>query len=85
MRFQPPLSGALHVERTNAFFLGGGKALINAFYRGGEAAGIDIRYNTPIDKIEMEGGQFVAVHSGLQRFTGRAAVLAAGGFKSHRE
>ena len=26
VRFQPPLSGALHVARTNAFFMGGGKA-----------------------------------------------------------
>src|SRR5512139_4020097 len=27
VHFQPPLSGALHVARTNAFFMGGGKAL----------------------------------------------------------
>lgn len=26
VNFQPPLSGALHVARTNAFFMGGGKA-----------------------------------------------------------
>ncbi|MFY8084518.1 MAG: FAD-dependent oxidoreductase, partial [Rubrivivax sp.] len=31
--FQPSLSGALHTARTNAFFLGGGKALVNAYYR----------------------------------------------------
>ncbi|HQD81601.1 MAG TPA: FAD-dependent oxidoreductase, partial [Quisquiliibacterium sp.] len=30
VHFQPPLSGALHVARTNAFFMGGGKALVNA-------------------------------------------------------
>src|SRR5450830_431768 len=28
VHFQPPLSGALHVARTNAFFMGGGKALV---------------------------------------------------------
>ena len=33
VNFQPPLSGALHVARTNAFFMGGGKALVNAYYR----------------------------------------------------
>jgi len=33
VRFQPSLSGALHAARTNAFFLGGGKALVNAYYR----------------------------------------------------
>ena len=31
VNFQPPLSGALHVARTNAFFMGGGKALVNAY------------------------------------------------------
>ena len=30
VRFQPPLGGTLHLSRTNAFFLGGGKALMNA-------------------------------------------------------
>ena len=29
-RFQPPLGGTLHLGRTNAFFLGGGKALMNS-------------------------------------------------------
>jgi tricarballylate dehydrogenase len=32
-RFQPALGGTLHLSRTNAFFLGGGKALLNAYYR----------------------------------------------------
>src|SRR3990170_3351045 len=32
-QFQPSLSGALHTARTNAFFMGGGKALLNAYYR----------------------------------------------------
>ena len=40
VRFQPPLSGALHVARTNAFFMGGGKALVNAYYRSAEALGV---------------------------------------------
>src|SRR5262245_61762693 len=33
VRFQPSLSGTLSLGRTNAFFLGGGKALLNALYR----------------------------------------------------
>ena len=31
-RFQPSLGGTLHLDRTNAFFLGGGKALLNSYY-----------------------------------------------------
>src|SRR5512133_2147591 len=46
VRFQPPLSGALHVARTNAFFMGGGKALVNAYYRSAEAMGVKVLYET---------------------------------------
>ncbi|AQV99203.1 FAD-binding dehydrogenase (plasmid) [Cupriavidus necator] len=85
VRFQPPLSGALHVARTNAFFMGGGKALVNAYYRSAEAMGVQIRYETPVDAIEMDGDRFVAARSGQERFTARTCVLAAGGFESNRE
>jgi tricarballylate dehydrogenase len=83
VRFQPPLSGALHVARTNAFFMGGGKALVNAYYRSAAALGVEIRYDTPIDALEIEDGRFVAAKSGRERFEARACVLAAGGFESN--
>lgn len=85
VRFQPPLSGALHVARTNAFFMGGGKALVNAYYRSAERLGVQIRYDTPVDSIELDGSRFVAARSGKERFPARSCVLAAGGFESNRE
>nr|WP_315592790.1 FAD-dependent tricarballylate dehydrogenase TcuA [uncultured Cupriavidus sp.] len=85
VHFQPPLSGALHVARTNAFFMGGGKALVNAYYRSAEALGVQIRYNTPIHAIEMDGTRFVAAVGERERFTAKTCVLAAGGFESNRE
>jgi tricarballylate dehydrogenase len=85
VRFQPPLSGALHVARTNAFFMGGGKALVNAYYRSAEKLGVQIRYDTKVDAIELKNGRFVAARSGSERFAARACVLAAGGFESNRE
>ncbi|MBV0881318.1 FAD-dependent tricarballylate dehydrogenase TcuA [Noviherbaspirillum sp. L7-7A] len=85
VRFQPPLSGALHVARTNAFFMGGGKALVNAYYRSAEAMGVKMLYETPVDAIELNEGRFVAARSGARRFEARACVLAAGGFESNRE
>jgi tricarballylate dehydrogenase len=60
VHFQPPLSGALHVARTNAFFMGGGKALVNAYYRSAGKLGVQIRYNAPVERIELEDGRFVA-------------------------
>ncbi len=85
VRFQPPLSGALHVARTNAFFMGGGKALVNAYYRSAEALGVRIRYDALVDKIELDGNRFLAAHVGGERIQARACVLAAGGFESNRE
>ena len=85
VHFQPPLSGALHVARTNAFFLGGGKALVNAYYRSAEALGVAVRYEAPVDGIELDGSRFVAARIGGERIEARACVLAAGGFESNRE
>lgn len=85
VHFQPPLSGALHVARTNAFFMGGGKALVNAYFRSAERLGVQIRYNAPVDAIELDGSRFVAARIGGERIEARACVLAAGGFESNRE
>ena len=85
VHFQPPLSGTLHLARTNAHFMGGGKALVNAFYRSAEAKGVQIRYGAPVDKIELDGCRFVAAHLGGERISANACVLAAGGFESNRQ
>ena len=85
VHFQPSLSGALHTARTNAFFMGGGKALVNAFYRSAEALGVQIRYDAPVDRIELDDGRFVAAWIGKERITAKSCVLAAGGFESNLE
>ena len=85
VHFQAPLSGTLHLARTNAFFMGGGKALVNAYYRSAEALGVRIRYDAPVDALELADGRFVAARIGANRIQARACVLAAGGFESNRE
>ena len=84
VHFQPPLSGALHVARTNAFFMGGGKALVNAYYRSAEKLGVQIRYQAPVDRLDIQDGRFVAACVGAERIEAKACVLAAGGFESNR-
>ena len=85
VHFQPSLSGALHTARTNAFFMGGGKALVNAYYRSAGKLGVQIRYDTPVQRIALEGGRFVAAFAGDERIEARSCVLAAGGFESNLE
>lgn len=85
VRFQRPLSGTLNLSRTNAFFMGGGKALINAYYRSAKKLGIEIRYESPVSSIEIQDGKFIAAYVGDQRIKAKACVLASGGFESNRE
>lgn len=85
VHFQPPLSGTLHLSRTNAFFMGGGKALVNAYYRSAHALGVEIRYQSPVERMEINQGRFVAAWVGQERIEANTCVLAAGGFESNRE
>ncbi len=85
VHFQPSLSGTLHLSRTNAFFMGGGKALVNAYYRSAEALGVRVRYDAPVDRIELHGDRFAAAWIGSQRIAARCCVVASGGFESNRD
>ncbi|MGV3573076.1 MAG: FAD-dependent tricarballylate dehydrogenase TcuA [Ramlibacter sp.] len=83
VRFQPSLAGTLHLSRTNAFFMGGGRALVNAYYRSAENLGVRVRYDAPVDTLELRDGRFVAARIGSERIEAKACVLAAGGFESN--
>lgn len=86
VNFQPPLSGALHVARTNAFFMGGGKALVNAYFRSAKNLGVTIKYETKIKELDLKDGKFIAaIAEDGTRYEAKACVLAAGGFESNRE
>ncbi|MCC0028992.1 MAG: FAD-dependent tricarballylate dehydrogenase TcuA [Brucellaceae bacterium] len=86
VRFQPSLSGTLSLSRTNAFFLGGGKALVNAYYRAAAALGVTVLYEAGVTHVEVEARRFAAVqvaHAGAtHRIEGKALVAASGGFQA---
>ncbi len=81
VHFQPSLSGTLHLARTNAFFMGGGKALVNAYYRSAGQLGVDVRYDSAVDALDLAGDRFVAARIGAARIEARACVVAAGGLR----
>src|SRR4029450_9715504 len=58
VRFQSPLRGTLHLARTNAFFLGGGKALMNSYYAAAERLGIRVIYDAEVVNLDLLEGQF---------------------------
>jgi tricarballylate dehydrogenase len=89
VRFQPSLGGTLHLSRTNAFFLGGGKALINAYYRSAARLGIDVLYDSEVRELIFDEGRcrsvVVAAHGGSEEIRAKAFVTASGGFQADRE
>jgi tricarballylate dehydrogenase len=90
VRFQTSLSGTLHLSRTNAFFLGGGKALVNAYYRSAAKLGVQIRYESPVTRLHIEAGQFKAAvlmgpSGDEERIEAKTCVVASGGFESNRQ
>jgi tricarballylate dehydrogenase len=89
VRWQPSLGGTLSLGRTNSFFLGGGRAMLNALYLTAEQLGIDILYDAEVLDLEIADGMFLsaALKQGDGRVDVRAAALvaAAGGFEANIE
>jgi tricarballylate dehydrogenase len=87
VHFQPALAGTLHLGRTNAWFLGGGKAMVNALFRSAERLGVDVRYEAEVVGLDIGEGRFrsAAVRMGGRTVTvpAKAVVVAAGGFQSN--
>jgi tricarballylate dehydrogenase len=87
VRFQKALGGTLSLERTNAFFLGGGKALLNGLYRTAEGLGVRVHYDTEVTALDLEDGFFAGArlrHRGFEaRIGARGVVVASGGFQAN--
>ena len=87
VRFQKALGGTLSLGRTNPFFLGGGKALLNALYRHAESLGVTVLYDTEVKELEIEDGFFDAARVRCRGFDqiirARALVTASGGFQAN--
>lgn len=86
VRFQPSLSGTLSLARTNAFFLGGGKGLVNAYYRTAEALGVRVLYEAKVTHLTFDEDRVASVeytHDGeTKTVTPKAVVVASGGFQA---
>jgi len=89
VRFQQPLGGTLGLGRTNAFFLGGGRAMLNGLYSVAEKLGVEIRYEATVVDLDIADGFFssavVETANDRYRVHARTLVTAAGGFESNIE
>jgi tricarballylate dehydrogenase len=86
-RFQPALEGTLSLSRTNAFFLGGGKALMNAYYGVAERLGVSVIYDTEVRSLCLVNGmvrEVLTVKNGASApVRPKAVVVCSGGFQAN--
>jgi tricarballylate dehydrogenase len=89
VRFQPSLGGTLSLGRTNSFFLGGGRAMLNALYLTAVRLGVDVCYDAEVTELEIEDGMFLSAAvkeaTGTRRIRAASLVAASGGFEANIE
>ncbi|AXL46616.1 tricarballylate dehydrogenase [Campylobacter jejuni] len=91
VRFQPSMRGTLHLGRTNAFFLGGGKSLVNAYFNAAKNLGVEIFYEFEALDLMVENGccKEILVLDKKQnqevKIKTKAVIVASGGFESNLE
>ncbi|MEN1967919.1 FAD-dependent tricarballylate dehydrogenase TcuA [Lentibacillus sp. N15] len=87
--WQPTLSGTLHLARTNIFQLGGGKAMMNAYYQKAHEKGIEVWYEAMLEDMMIEDNEFKAAKVRRKDSTvtvkAKSIIVASGGFEANRE
>jgi tricarballylate dehydrogenase len=87
VRWQRPLAGTLHLARTNLFFLGGGKAMVNAYYDTARRMGVQVAYEAEVRQLKLAEGVFhsatVAHAGGSHEVRAKSLVVASGGFEAN--
>src|SRR5438876_5458109 len=89
VRWQPSLGGTLSLGRTNSFFLGGGRAMLNALYLTAEQLGVEILYDAEVLDLQIDDGMFLSAElkrgDSRENVSAPTLVAAAGGFEANIE
>ncbi|MET0537778.1 MAG: FAD-dependent tricarballylate dehydrogenase TcuA [Xanthobacteraceae bacterium] len=87
VRFQPSLGGTLSLGRTNSFFLGGGRSMLNALYLTAERLEIEFEYEAEVVDLDIEDGTCrsatVVRAPARECVRARALIAACGGFEAN--
>ncbi len=94
-QFQPALAGTLSLAHSNAFFLGGGRALLNRYYEHAQQLGIKVWYEAQVLELDVQHGQFESAKVSLQvdvngvaqkqscEVRAQQLIVASGGYQSN--
>jgi tricarballylate dehydrogenase len=87
VRWQPSLGGTLSLGRTNSFFLGGGRAMLNALYLTAEQLGVEVLYDAEVFDLQIDDGMFLSAElkqdDSAVSATASTLIAAAGGFEAN--
>lgn len=87
--FKKEIRGTLDLSRTNAFFLGGGKSLMNTYYERARSLGVKIAYNAQVTDIKINGNRFESVTAtmpdGKRQIRAQNLIVCSGGFEANKE
>ena len=86
VRLQDPSSGAMPYSRRTAFFLGGGKAMVNALYTTAQKLGVNIAYDSEVVALEFGDTTCTANirHDGrVERSVAKTVVVCSGGHQAN--
>jgi tricarballylate dehydrogenase len=85
VRWQQPLRGTLHLARSNLFMLGGGKAMMNAYYQTASNLGVEVAYESEVHELKIHDGEFISASCNDERreVRAKAVVVASGGFEAN--
>jgi tricarballylate dehydrogenase len=87
VRLQNPASGAMPYSKRTAFFLGGGKAMINALYTTAAKLGVAIGYDSEVVALGFDddrGCEADIVHGGrIEHVAANTMVLCSGGHQAN--
>jgi tricarballylate dehydrogenase len=65
--------------------MGGGKALLNAYYRNANSLGVEVWYDVPVTHLELQGDRIRSIeysHQGNNHLISpKAMIVASGGFQ----
>ena len=83
---QVPNLVSFDINWCHAFFRGGGKSLVNAYYRTVEGLGVEVLYEAAVTHLELEGDRVTRVdytHEGAAKsLSPKSVVVASGGFQA---
>jgi tricarballylate dehydrogenase len=87
VRLQNPADGAMPYSKRTAFFLGGGKAMINALYATAAKLGVAIGYDSEVVALAFDDGRNCEadiVHDRrIERIASKTLVLCSGGHQAN--